>query len=118
MPVSVVFQDLSARVPGSQNDDKSGTLAEVVARVMDFLGSDSLNMWDGGWLGRGTLGCTPAGLHSSSGCLQDTRSAKEILSTTITELPQTCFVSQGLLFQFSMLFLEMSATSGVIPPKL
>lgn len=45
-------------------------------------------------------------------------SPKYILSTTVAELPQTCFVSQGLLFQFSMLFLEMSATSGVIPPKV
>lgn len=48
MAVSVVFQDLSARLSGSQTNNKSGTLAEVVAGVMDFLGSDSLNTRDGG----------------------------------------------------------------------
>jgi len=73
MPVSVIFQDLAARLLDLQNDNRSGTLPEVVARVMDFLSSVSLDRRDGGWLGRGALGCAPASLHSFSGCLQDTR---------------------------------------------
>lgn len=48
MPASVVFQDLSAGLSDSQNNNKSDTLAEVVAGVMDFLGSDRLNTRDGG----------------------------------------------------------------------
>lgn len=67
MPVSVIFQDLSDRLSGLQNDKKSGMLAKV---LMELLGPDSLNTQDGGWTGRGTLGCAPAGLHSSSGHLQ------------------------------------------------
>lgn len=44
----------------------------------------------------------------------------ELLSPIITELPYTCFVSQSLLFEFSMqeISLEMSVTSGFVLRKL
>lgn len=43
----------------------------MLAKVlMDLLSPESLNTQNGGWLGRGTLGCAPAGLHSSSGHLR------------------------------------------------
>lgn len=68
MPVCVVFQDLSDRLSGLQNNKNLAMLAKV---LMDLLSPESLNTQSGGWLGRGTLGCAPAGLHSSSGHLRD-----------------------------------------------
>lgn len=62
---------LSDKLSGSQNDNKSGNLTEVVP---GFFGSDSLNIWGDEWLEKETLGCSPAHAHSSSGCLQDAAS--------------------------------------------
>lgn len=67
LPFGVLPDTLS----GSRNDNKSGTLTEVVP---GFFGSDNLNTWVDGWLEREILGCFPAHAHSFSGCLQDAAS--------------------------------------------
>lgn len=67
----LLFGILSEKFSGSQNDNKSGTLAEVVP---GFFASDNLNTWVDGWLEREILRCSPAHAHSSSGCLQDATS--------------------------------------------
>lgn len=65
------FGILSDKLSCSQNDNKSGTLAEVVP---GFFASDNLNAWDDERHEKETLGCSPAHAHSSSGCLQDAAS--------------------------------------------
>lgn len=59
----LLFGILPDKLSGSQNDNKSCILAEVVP---DFFGSDNLDTWGDEGLEKETLGFSPAHARSSS----------------------------------------------------